>query len=163
MRRRLRLPIRCTRLLPTASTAPLGARSVGPWAAASWTLNSLIPVPFQTPTVPGVAPDAVPTTISLEKMNPQRRDSYQPIERADHSKVCTRTGEGSAMMMRMAGSSVKDGRLVMRVRASGVEALWKADSGTCGVIAEMMVSMVCRGSSGSQDSSWIMLVACRRR
>jgi hypothetical protein len=43
-------------------------------------------VPFQTPTVPGVAPDAVPTTISEEKMKPHTKDSYQPIDKADHSK-----------------------------------------------------------------------------
>src|SRR5688500_4658894 len=76
LRRRLRFPIRCTKLLPTASTAPLGASNVGPCAAASWTLNNLIDVPFQTPTVPGVAPDAEPTTISAEKMNPHSSDSY---------------------------------------------------------------------------------------
>lgn len=153
VRRRLRFPIRCTRLLPTASTAPLGASNVGPWAAASWTLNSLIAVPFHTPTVPGVAPDADPTTISLEKMNPQSKDSYQPIERADHSNECTRTGAGSAMMLWIAGSSAKEGRLSIRVRASGLEDDWNADSGMCGVMAEISVRMVCSGSSGNQDSS----------
>lgn len=122
--------MRCTRLLPTASTAPFGASNVGPCAAASCTLNSLTTVPFQTPTVPGVAPEADPTTISLEKINPQSKDSYQPIERADHSNECTRGAEGSEIMLCIAGSSVKEGRLAINVRASGEDALRKADSGT---------------------------------
>ena len=80
-----------------------------------------MPVPFQTPTVPGVAPDAVPTTISLEKMKPQSNDSYHPIERGDHSKEWTRMGEGSDMMVRITGSSTKDGTLDIKARASGFE------------------------------------------
>lgn len=126
---RFKFPIRCTRLLPTASTAPLGANSVGPCAAVSWTLNSLTPVPFQTPTVPGVEPDAEPTTISLEKMKPQSRDSYQPMESVVHSKECTRIGEGSERMVWMWGSSAKEGRLETRVRASVLEEDCRAASG----------------------------------
>ena len=156
LRRKLKLPMRCTRLLPTASTAPLGASNVGPCTAASWTLNSLMPVPFQTPTVPGVAPEAEPTTISLEKMKPQSSDSYQPIERADHSNECTRTGEGSETIVWIAGSSKNVGRLVINVRASGLEADRKADSGTWGAMAEMIVRMVWSGSSANQDSSYIL-------
>lgn len=126
---------------------------MGPCAAASWTLNNLIRVPFQTPTVPGVAPAADPTTISLAKMNPQSRDSYQPMERADHSKECTRTGPASLMMPRISGSSANDGMLEIKVRASGFEVLRSAVSGTWGVMAEMMLRIVCRGNPGSQDSS----------
>ena len=153
VRRRLRFPMRWTRLLPTASTAPLGASSVGPCVAASCTLNRRMPVPFQTPTVPGVAPDAVPTTISLEKINPQSRDSYHPIDSADHSKEWTRMGEGSETIVCIAGSSRKDDMLEIKVRASGFDTVWNADSGTWGVIEEMMVRTVWRGSSGSHDSS----------
>lgn len=151
--RRLRFPMRWTRLLPTASTAPFGASKVGPCAAASCTLNRRIAVPFQTPTVPGVAPAAEPTTISLEKMKPQRRDSYHPIESADHSNDCARTGVGSAMMLATWGSSANDGRLWIRVRASGLVVACRAASGMCGAIAEMRVRIVCKGSSGNQDSS----------
>lgn len=46
-------------------------------------------VPFQTPTVP------LATCISLVKTKDQRRDSYQPRERGDHSKYWIRMGEGS--------------------------------------------------------------------
>lgn len=134
--------MRCTKLLPTASTAPFGASKLGPCAAASWTLKSLIPVPFHTPTVPGVAPDAVPTTISLEKMKPQSKDSYQPKDRADHSKECTRTGEGSDSSPWIVGSSAKEGRFASKVRASGLDAAWKAESGMWGAMAEMIVRIV---------------------
>lgn len=80
--------------------------------------------------MPGVAPEAVPTTISLEKINPQSRDSYQPIERADHSNEWTRTGDGSETIVWIAGSSKNDGRLLIKVRASGLEADRNAASGT---------------------------------
>ena len=86
---RFKLPIRCTMLLPTASTAPRGAMSVGPAAAVSCTRKSLIAVPFQTPTVP------LATCISDVKMNPQSRDSYHPNDTGDHSKRWTRIGDGS--------------------------------------------------------------------
>lgn len=110
-------------------------------------------VPFQTPTVPGVAPDAVPTTISEEKMKPHTNDSYQPIDKADHSKEWTRAGAGSEVMLWIIGSSTNDGRFVIRVRVSAFDDDWNAVSGILGMIAEMIVRMVCRGSSGSQDSS----------
>lgn len=113
--------MRWTKLLPTASTAPLGAINVGPSAAASCTLKRRMPVPFHTPTVPGVAPVADPTTISLEKIKPQRSDSYQPIDSADHSNDWTRTGVGSEMILLTCGSSENDGRLLINVRASGLE------------------------------------------
>jgi hypothetical protein len=74
------LPIRETILLPTASTAPRGEDKVGPCAATVSTRKSLIPVLFQTLTVP------LATCISLAKMNPQSNDSYQPIDSGDHSK-----------------------------------------------------------------------------
>lgn len=80
-------------------------------------------VPFQTPTVPGVAPAADPTTISLEKMKPHNNDSYQPMESADHSNDWTRTGVGSDMMVFTSGSSAKEGRLWISVRASGLVVL----------------------------------------
>ena len=86
-------------------------------------------VPFHTPTVPGVAPEAEPTTISLEKMNPHSKDSYQPMERADHSKECTRVGGGSEIILWIIGSSANEGMFVIRVRASGLEVLCKVDSG----------------------------------
>jgi hypothetical protein len=110
-------------------------------------------VPFQTPTAPGVAPDAVPTTISEENMKPQTNDSYQPIDKADHSKEWTRAGAGSEVMLWIIGSSVNVGRFAIRVRVSALEEDWNAVSGTLGMIAEMMVRIVCKGSSGSQDSS----------
>lgn len=50
---------------------------------------------FHTPAVPFA------TTISLANTKPQSSDSYQPRLRVDHSKRCTRIGEGS-----MAGISV---------------------------------------------------------
>ena len=102
----------------------------------------MIFVPFHTPTVPGVAPDADPTTISLEKMNPQSSDSYQPIESADHSKEWTRTGPASVIMVWIRGSSANDGILAIKVRASGFVALRRAASGTWGVMAEMMLRIV---------------------
>ncbi len=86
---RLIAPILLTILLPTASTAPLGLVSVGPSGAVSCTRNSLMPVPFQIPTVP------LDTCISLVKMNPHNKLSYQPSARGDHSNEYTRTGEGS--------------------------------------------------------------------
>ena len=46
-------------------------------------------VPFHTPTVP------LWTCISEVKAKPQRRDSYQPRERGDHSKYWMRIGDGS--------------------------------------------------------------------
>lgn len=39
------------------------------------------------------------TTISLANTKPQSRDSYQPRDRVDHSKRCTRIGEGSMLGM----------------------------------------------------------------
>lgn len=83
------LPIRDTMLLPTASTAPRGEDSVGPFAATVSTRKSLIAVPFHTPTVP------LATCISLVKMNPQSRDWYQPIDSGDHSKNWMRIAERS--------------------------------------------------------------------
>lgn len=144
--------MRCTKLLPTASTAPFGANSVGPCAAVSWTLKSLMAVPFQTPTVPGVGLDADPTTISLAKIKPQSKDSYQPRASADHSKACTRTGDGSDSRVWIFGSSAKVGRLLIRVLASGLDDDCKALSEIWGKIDEMIVRIVWRGSSTSHDS-----------
>jgi len=39
-------------------------------------------------------------------------------------------GEGSEIIVRIAGSSSKDEMLEIRVRASGFETVWNADSGT---------------------------------
>lgn len=47
-------------------------------------------VPVHTP-----AAEPLETSNSEVKMKPQRSDSYQPSDRADHSNRCTRTGEGS--------------------------------------------------------------------
>jgi hypothetical protein len=105
-------------------------------------LKSLIPVPFQTPTLPGVEFDVEPTTISLEKMKPQSNDSYQPKESADHSKECTRAGEGSDKMTWIRGSSAKVERLLIKVRASGLEDDCRAESGTWAEIADMIVRVV---------------------
>lgn len=100
---------------------------------------------------------ADPTSISLEKMKPQRSDSYQPKARADHSKEWTLMGDGSARRARMLGSSAKVGRLLIRVLASGFEDDCKAASGMCGNIDEMMVRTVCRGSSITQDSIYTVV------
>jgi hypothetical protein len=86
---KFKFPIRLTILLPTASTAPLGLDNVGPLGATFSTLKSLILVPFQTPTVPFW------TCISDVNAKDQRRDSYQPRDRGDHSKYWMRMGEGS--------------------------------------------------------------------
>ncbi|KAL8831460.1 MAG: hypothetical protein Q9170_005275 [Blastenia crenularia] len=83
------LPIRWTRLLPTASTAPIGFIKLGPLAAVCSTLNKRILVPFQTPTVPFC------TTISEAKMKPQSSDSYQPSASGVQENKCIRGGEGS--------------------------------------------------------------------
>ncbi|KAH6611408.1 hypothetical protein Trco_001428 [Trichoderma cornu-damae] len=72
--------MRDTRLLPTASTAPLGEVRVGPAGAVSWTRKSLIAVPFHMPMVPFAI------CISLAKMTPHSSDSYHPSANWDHSK-----------------------------------------------------------------------------
>lgn len=87
--RRLMFPILDTMLLPTASTAPRGEVRVGPSGAVSWTRNSLMAVPFQTPTVPFA------TCISLVKTNDHKSDSYHPRDSGDHSNEWMRMGEGS--------------------------------------------------------------------
>ena len=92
--RKFRLPIRLTMLLPTASTAPRGLLSVGPDGAMVSTRKSLMAVPFQTPTVP------FGTCISATNAKDQRRDSYQPRLRGDHSKYWMRMGEGSMPAIR---------------------------------------------------------------
>lgn len=72
-------PILDTMLLPTASTAPRGDVRDGPVGAVSWTLNSLMPVPFHTPAMPFA------TCISLAKMKLHISDSYHPRAGGDHS------------------------------------------------------------------------------
>src|SRR5437762_14231658 len=98
-------------------------------------------VPFQTPTVPGVDPDAEPTTISLAKMKPHRRDSYQPRESGDHSNRWTRIGDGSESTAWIRGSSAKEGSSEIKVRASGSSGDCRAESGIRGEMAEMSVRM----------------------
>lgn len=56
-------------------------------------------------------------------------------------------------MLWIIGSSANDGRFAIRVRVSALEEDWNAVSGTLGIIAKIIVRIVCRGSSGSQDSS----------
>ncbi|RMZ68266.1 hypothetical protein GMOD_00004483 [Pyrenophora seminiperda CCB06] len=87
--RMLRDPIRCTRLLPTASTAPRGCKREGAAADVSCTLNNRMLVLFQTPAVPFA------TSISAAKTKPQRSDSYHPSDKGDHSNKWTLMGEGS--------------------------------------------------------------------
>ena len=135
---RFKLPILCTRLLPTASTAPLGASKLGVCASPCCTLNSLMLVLFHTPAVP------LATTISDANTKPQSSDSYQPRESVDHSKRCTRMGDGS-----MPGTVVD----LMVWRAAAVSSL---DS-SLGERVWISINVVCRGSSLSQDSSCGML------
>jgi len=125
---------------------------VGPWAAVSWTLKSLIAVPFQTPTVPGVDPDAEPTTISLAKMKPHRRDSYHPRDSGDHSNRWTRIGDASESRAWIRGSSAKDGSSEIKVRASGSRDDCRAEAGIRGEMIDMSVRIVWRGSSGTHVS-----------
>ena len=110
---RFKFPILCTRLLPTASTAPIGFMRLGPRTASFSTLNRRTLVPFQTPTVPFC------TTISEAKMKPQSRDSYQPKERGVHSKRWIRGGEGSIVEGRVVGGDVDESRV--RIVWSGKE------------------------------------------
>jgi hypothetical protein len=100
-------------------------------------LNSRILVLFQTPAVPLL------TVISPAKTKPQRRDSYQPRERGDHSKEWTRMGLGSMLRTSVA-------RMVARADWVSVGAL--PVEGSLGVSSEMSVRMVWRGRVGSQDS-----------
>lgn len=85
-------------------------------------------------------------------MNPHSSDSYQPSDKGDHSNKCTLIGDGSVRSAWTRGSSAKEGRLEMKVRASGFRVDWRADEGICGVIADINVMIVCNGSSGTQDS-----------
>lgn len=112
--RRFRLPIRCTMLLPTASTAPRGFIKLGPrWTSFS-TLNNRMPVPFQTPTVPRS------TIISDVQMNDQSNDSYQPSDNGDHSKLWILGEVGSIIVGRSDGglSSLEDRSVRMVCRGS---------------------------------------------
>jgi hypothetical protein len=137
-RPRFRLPILCTRLLPTASTAPRGANRLGVWLSPCCTLNRRMLVLFHTPAVP------LATTISLANTKPQSKDSYQPRDRVDHSKRCTRIGEGS-----IPGTVVD----LMVFRAFVVSVL----ESSSGLRVRMSIRVVCRGSSLSHDSSCDML------
>lgn len=142
--RRLRLPIRCTRLLPTASTAPRGEISEGVCAAPSWTLNSLMLVLFQTPAVPFA------TTISAANTNPQSSDSYHPRDKGDHSKRCTLIGEGSIPRISVS-------RIVVNAAAVSLES---PVEGNFGPNSEISMRIVCSGSPESQPSS---CVQCQQR
>lgn len=129
------VPIRWTRLLPTASTAPRGSSSDGVWEAISWTLKSRIWVPFQTPAVP------LGISISLANTNPHKRDSYHPRASEDHSKRCTRTGDCSILSKSMLFVSAI---IVGKSGASTVDALWLS--------WEITVSIVFKGNTASQLS-----------
>ena len=111
--RRFRFPILWTRLLPTASTAPMGFIRLGPLAVSFSTLNSLIAVLFHTPTAPFC------TVISEANMKLQSSDSYQPRERGDHSKRWIRGGDGSMEE----GSSL--GGVVVSVLERRVRMVWR--------------------------------------
>ena len=63
-------------------------------------------------------------------MNDQRSDSYQPRDRVDHSKRCTRGGEGS----------------ICGGRVFGGDDLEEGD------VEERRVRIVWRGTEGSQES-----------
>jgi hypothetical protein len=104
-------------LLPTASTAPRGAKSDGVIGAASLTVNSLIPDAFQIPALP------LDIWLSEEKMKPQSSDSYQPKASGDHSKRWTLIGEGSR----------EGGRGVRRIRARA----WLVSSGFAFMVDEV--------------------------
>lgn len=134
---RLKLPILCTRLLPTASTAPRGDVNEGPCAAASCTRNSLMLVPRQMPAWP------LNMLISLEKMKPQRRDSYQPNDRGDHSKRWTRRGEESRPWICV-------WRMMAREGPEVDEGVW---AGRRGASWSITVRIVWSGSSESQLSA----------
>lgn len=129
--------MRWRRLSPTASTAPRGASRDGVCGPTSWTLNSLMLVPFHTPAVP------FETSISLAKMKLHSRDSYHPRDSGDHSNRCTRIADGS-----MPWTSV----LLMVSKAAVV--LDDESVGITGPSCEISVRMVCRGSSGTQLSSY---------
>ena len=122
--RKFRFPIRCTMLLPTASTAPPGFIKLGPFAASFSTLNRRMLVPFQTPTAP-----RAPTCISAPQTKDHSSDSYQPRESGDHSKLWMRGGDGS-MPWGRDGGGVVDG------------------------LAAIIVMIVCSGSEGSHESIW---------
>jgi hypothetical protein len=79
-------------------------------------------------------------------MKDQRRDSYQPRERGDHSKRWIRIGEGS-----MEGGG---GVLAARSRKASVD-VWGEPSGGREAVSgeDRMVRIVWRGRSGSQESS----------
>src|SRR5271163_2795984 len=98
-------------------------------------------------------------------MKPQSKDSYQPSERADHSKICTRIGEGSERRVAMAGwvdvwgrserndeteEELSEGRWL--VGSAAPVRFVDVGVGRCGKSALISVSIVWRGSSGSQES-----------
>jgi hypothetical protein len=103
------------------------------------TLKSLMAVPFHTPTVPFW------TCISDVKANPQRRDSYQPRERGDHSKYWIRMGEGSIPV-------IFADWIIFRMEAEGVSVEDLLGGGRRGVSWFIRVRIVWRGSSVSQES-----------
>ena len=115
---KLRFPILDTKLLPTASTAPIGFIRLGPRAFSFSTLNTRIPVPFQTPTVPFC------TTISEANIKDQRSDSYQPSESGDHSKRWIRGGEGSICGGMALGGVLDD------VLERKVSTVWRGSDGS---------------------------------
>jgi hypothetical protein len=96
-------------------------------------------VPFHTPTVPFW------TCISEVKAKDQRRDSYQPRERGDHSKYWMRMGEGSMPV-------ILADWIMLRIEGEGVSVEDLCGDGRRGVSWSRSVRTVWRGSSVSQDS-----------
>jgi hypothetical protein len=88
------------------------------------------------------------TSISEAKMKPQRRLSYQPRDRGDHSKRCTLIGLGSMPRGKGVSATAR--------RAAVVESELEPEGvvGILGESSDIRVRMVCKGSSGSQLSIW---------
>ena len=115
-----------TSLVPTASTAPLGADKLGPSRFPSvLTWKSFTCVPFQTPIGPmpllalpvtvfeivdAVVDGAGAMCISAVKISDHKTEVYQPSDSVDHSNRCTLIVEGEDRMVEICGWSADSGR-----------------------------------------------------
>jgi len=88
---KLRLPKRCTIVLPTASTAPLGLIKLTPPIVEALILKSLIDVPVQMPLTP------LFVATSDAYTNPQSKLKYHPSDKLVHWKACTFASCGSKL------------------------------------------------------------------
>lgn len=116
-----------TNLVPTASTAPLGADRLGPSLLPSvLTWNSFTFVPFQTPMGPmpelafpvtvfervdAVVEGAGAICISDVNIRDHSTEVYQPRDNGDHSNRCTRIGEGAEIIAAMDGCIADSGNV----------------------------------------------------